>query len=66
MNEAFLVFSKGQEDGSISPEDLVFMMNKFEYQISLDEAKDVIDSADFSGDGCLNFEEFSHLMMGRH
>ena len=40
-------------------------MAKFKNNITLEDAQDIIDSADWDGDGELNFDEFCLIMMER-
>jgi Ca2+-binding EF-hand superfamily protein len=38
LQEAFLVFQKGHEDASITAEDLAFMMGKFGFKTTKEDA----------------------------
>ena len=38
LNESFLVFQKGREDRSVTARDIKFIMKKFGYDVSKEEA----------------------------
>ena len=40
-------------------------MNKFNFDLTVQDAEDLIQSGDWDGDGQLNFEEFCMIMMDK-
>ncbi|CAA6654733.1 unnamed protein product [Spirodela intermedia] len=58
------VFHRFDEDGDgkVSPAELCSRMNSVGLELSLEDATEVVDSADFDGDGLLGMDEFVRLM----
>ena len=57
MFETFMVFNslQGDEIKGINAEELQKTLSKFGCEVTLEEAQDVIQEADWDGDGYLNF-----------
>ena len=57
LEETYKVFNSdtGETDNGINAQELQNVLRKFNYEITLQEAMDVINEADWDGDGHLNF-----------
>lgn len=49
-------------DGKVSPAELCSRMKSVGLELSLEDAADIVGSADFDGDGLLGLDEFARLM----
>ena len=47
ISEAFLVFSKGRDNAQLTSREIVFMMKQFKFEITDEDAKEIIASVDF-------------------
>ena len=65
--ESYKIFNRDGKDGinGIDAGELMEVLAKFDYPITLEEANNVIDEADWDGDKMLAFPEFCNIMMGR-
>lgn len=50
-------------DGLITPPDLIYLMQTLDEVISMEDAEDMVQSADSMGKGSLNFEEFKQMVL---
>ena len=57
LEETYKVFNAETDlkDNGINAEELQKTLRHFNYDVTLEEARDVIDEADWDGDGFLNF-----------
>ncbi|KAL0481091.1 calmodulin [Acrasis kona] len=62
IKEAFRVFDR-DNDGVISAAELRHVMTTLGEKLSEEEAEELIKEADINGDGQINYEEFTKVMM---
>lgn len=50
------------KNGSVEPDEIAEVLNKFGFKLSKEEIGDIMDDLDKNGDGVMDFEEFATLM----
>ncbi|KAI6223632.1 EF-hand-5 domain-containing protein [Aphelenchoides fujianensis] len=64
MREVFRLFDK-DNDGFISPAELRHVMLALGEKMSVEEAQEMVQNADFDADGKVNFEDFRKILTNK-